>query len=238
MTEGAPRPWLWPGLHDTGGDDVGGFVPDTSGDQPGGRARDEEVHELIESQREEAEEIVQQARRTAADIRRNEGAAAVEEVRERLEELLHETVAEQTAAFEQARAQVMAEVRQAAEQRMEQIERNLAGLVAQMTEKVVHRHVEADDSIVLDVVRATLAEAAGAAQMTVRVSPAAEDLVREAQAELLAAADGADELQVVADDGIGPGGCIVETERGRFDARLRTQMELLGEELDRLLGGE
>ena len=95
--------------------------------------------------------------------------------------------------------------------------------------------LETDDGIVLEVVREALSQAAGANQVTVRVSPADEPLVREAQQQLLTAAGPVDDLQILADEQVLRGGCLVETERGRFDARVDSQLRLLSDEVDRLL---
>ncbi len=130
---------------------------------------------------------------------------------------------------------MLQELREAFEQRLAEIEEEMLSLIAAMAEKVIRRKLEADDEIVLAVVRETLEQAAGANQITVRISPSDEPLVREAQQTLLAALGPVEELQIIADEQIFPGGCLVETERGKFDARIDTQLQLLSEEVDRLL---
>jgi len=130
---------------------------------------------------------------------------------------------------------LLQELREAFEQRLAEIEEEMLSLIAAMAEKVIRRKLEADDEIVLAVVRETLEQAAGANQITVRISPSDEPLVREAQQTLLAALGPVEELQIIADEQIFPGGCLVETERGKFDARIDTQLQLLSEEVDRLL---
>lgn len=182
--------------------------------------------------------MLEAAHAQAGEIRRQVRQEALCEARERFEALLAEVAAEQVAAFERAREDLLAQVRAAAEERLARLERELAGLVGQMTAKVVARTIEADDAVVLDVVRSTLGRAAGAGRITVRVAEADDAVVRAAQAELLSALGGVEELAIVADDAVGRGGCVVETERGRFDARIETQLAALDEEIARVLGGE
>ena len=215
------QPWSWPSLDEAPA--AGACAREPSQD------------------REEAERVLAQAHDDAERIRdevRGEAwAEAHAQAQARFEVALEESIAEQAAAFEQARAAVIERIEEAASERLEELEQELAGLIASMAEKVIRRKVKAEDDVVLDVVRATIAQAAGANRLTVRVAASDEPLVREATAELLALTKGAAELEIVADPGVGPGGCIVETERGRFDARIETQIELLGAEVERVLGG-
>ncbi|MEA3402279.1 MAG: FliH/SctL family protein [Armatimonadota bacterium] len=241
----APR-WRWPQLDDAPALDrqFTPVAPDDSlqGDASGAPARDDSPLDGAQQPpgdgRQEAERLVEQAQREAADIRRQAREEAIREARGRLAEALRATVGEQVKAFEEAREALLAQMRAAAATQADDLEREVAGLVAQMAAKIVRRTVEEDETVVLDVVRDTIAEAAGAARLTIHVTPAQEPLVREAQAELLSAAEGAQELHIVADDAVGAGGCIVETGRGRFDARVETQLEMLEDELGRVLGGE
>ncbi len=229
-----PVAWRWPNLE--GGasampDDE--FIP-TPLVQAGAESQ-EEPEEPVRAGHREAARLLEQAREDAQRIRRRARAQALAEARRRLDAALEESVREQTHAFTRARDELLAELREAYEEGLAQIERELAPLVAQMAEKVIRRKVAEEDGVVLDVVRATVERAAGAKRLSVRVAASDEELVRQAQAELLAAG-GAEELEIVADESIGPGGCIVETERGRFDARIQTQIELLGDEVGRVLG--
>lgn len=173
----------------------------------------------------------QQAEQMRTDARRQ----AATEARERLEQALRAATEEHTAAFQQARERLLQELRAAHQQRLSEIEQEMLSTIAVMAEKVIRRKLETDDDIVLEVVREALSQAAGANQVTVRVSPADEPLVREAQRQLLTAAGPVEDLQIVADEQVLRGGCLVETERGRFDARVDSQLRLLSDELDRLL---
>ncbi len=239
---GQARTWHWPTLD---GDKRGsaGFRPMTPGQAP--RSEDESdpeagrrAEELLRSSRKRAQELLEQAEHEAERLRCEARDRALREVRERLDEALRETVAEEVAAFEAARDALLEQLRAAWEARVEELERELVALVTTMAERVINRTLEDDPAIVVDVVRAAIAEAQGAKSLTVRVAAADEELVRAAEAELLAATEGAEELRFVADGSVGAGGCIVETERGRFDARIETQLELLGAEIDRALGDE
>lgn len=185
-----------------------------SGADPTGPALHLQAHELIERARQEAEQVRRQAREEEA-----------QRARRLADQALRESVEEQVAAFRRAAEELLAQMRQACEERLAKIERQSVTLVTAMTEKVIGRQLEQDDALVLEVVRAALAEAAGAEQVTVHVSPHDDELVRAAQAELVGVLGSVDQLRLVADEGVSRGGCIVETERGRFDARIETQLQ-------------
>ena len=237
MADDRPAPWLWPAL-DHARAAAAEFVPLTPGCGDGPRGAGGPRDRDAPPQGQEAQSVLEAAHAQAEEIRRQVREEATREARERVQALLGEVVAGQAAAFERARDELLQQVRAASEERMARLERELAGLVGQMTAKVVARKVEADDTVVLDVVRGTLSRAAGASRVTVRVAAADDATVRRAQAELLSAVGGVEELTIVADDGIGRGGCVVVTERGHFDARIETQLEALDEEIGRVLGGE
>lgn len=228
-----PIPWRPPPLDST---ERPGEACATARRSDEGGEDDDRARRLVEEAQGRADDLLEEASREAERIREQARVEVMEEMRGRLETALEETVRGQVEAFEGARAALLAQIREAAEERMEQIERDMAGLVSVMAGKVIQRRIADDDDVVRDVVRATIEQAAGAKRFTVRVSPAEEDAVRAAQAELLSAADSPEDLAIVADDVIGAGGCIIETERGRFDARISTQLELLEEEMGRVLG--
>jgi flagellar assembly protein FliH len=230
--------WTWPDLDELPPSVEADFVPVALHRVVGTAADVQRVADGVASNPEvtvQAGELVAQAHDEADDIRQRVREEEVARAREAVDTALRETVAEQVTAFEQAREVLLTEVRESFAARLEEIESRSVMLVTAMTEKVIGRKLDLDDTIVLDVVRASLSEAADASNLTVRVSPTDEPLVAEAQAELLAALGAVDHFQIVADQSVSRGGCIVETERGRFDARIETQLELLSEQVERLL---
>jgi flagellar biosynthesis/type III secretory pathway protein FliH len=232
------RPYRWPDLDDMAEPTEPAFIPVSlhrvvSADEIGQARSDEPAaDDDVEAADEQA---LAAAHRQAEQIRTEARRQAAAEARERLEQALRAATEEHAAAFQQAREQLLQELRDAYQQRLSEIEREMLSTIALMAEKVIRRKLETDDGIVLEVVREALSQAAGANQVTVRVSPADEPLVREAQQQLLTAAGPVDDLQILADEQVLRGGCLVETERGRFDARVDSQLRLLSDEVDRLL---
>lgn len=121
-------------------------------------------------------------------------------------------------------------------------------LAVRMAERIVRRTVELEPRVLDDIVERALetagaitgAEARGHAgsgpasqaggsigTVTIRVHP--DDLSRVASDEdrLVAKLHGGLELRIVGDPSVDRSGCIVDTPRGRLDARLQTQLAVL-----------
>lgn len=232
------RPWVWPDL-----DRIVVAATEFVSLTPEMTAPDIESDKQVTSaasaqERSEGSSLLAEAREQAQRLRREAWEEAAREARERFDRIIEEAVAEQIAAFETARDDLLGRIEAAAQRRLEEIEREVAALVAQMAAKVIRHSVEADDDLVVNVVRAALERAAGAKRITVHVAPADEPMVRAAQRELVAIVAGADRLEFVFDEDLERGDCVVETERGCFDARIQTQIEMLEAEVERALGGE
>lgn len=109
------------------------------------------------------------------------------------------------------------------------IEHEMADLVSQATAKVLGRLPPED--LVLAVVREALRQTRDQKRATLRVAPAQVEMVRAHLAEITVEQPGMSSLDVVGDDRIGAGGCIIETPMGIVDARLDTQLRNLRERL-------
>lgn len=150
--------------------------------------------------------------------------------------------AQQAFAAEQARGYAEGQARAAdelAEQLMEasdrildylaSIEQDMTELVSQATAKVLGRLPP--EEVVLAVVRESLRQARDQKRVTLRVAPGQVETVRDHLAQIAAERAGMNTLEVVGDDRVGAGGCLIETPMGLVDARLETQLRNLRERL-------
>lgn len=109
---------------------------------------------------------------------------------------------------------------------------DVARLAVAAAGKLLGRELRAAPQALAELVEQALAEAAGARRARVLVGPQPEEALEAARARLSArAADLAWVLEV--DPELAPGDCVIETDLGRIDARLETQLAAL---LDALLG--
>jgi flagellar assembly protein FliH len=169
-------------------------------------------------------------------------ARILAEAREQAEKKLEEGYAEGMrrgqeageAAYAEAVAQSAAALRSAAEeiraarqQFLDSLEEQLVMLAQAMVRRILHREARTDPELVRTTVRAALEHLVEREQFVIRLNPDDLRALREKDVKLLDEFDGVNDLEVVPDDAVGPGGCIVETESVEVDAQLETQLQQL-----------
>jgi type III secretion protein L len=155
----------------------------------------------------EAAQLVAQARGEAARIRE-------EAARQGREEALAELVG----ALGSARGEYARLIRAA--------EGDMVELALGVAERLVRTRLEADPALMASLVAGVLERVRGKRQIVVWVHPADAAALEAARAGLVAEVEGA-ALYLEADERVGRGGCVVETEAGRIDARLEIQLDMM-----------
>jgi flagellar assembly protein FliH len=108
-----------------------------------------------------------------------------------------------------------------------QHESALAELALQIARKVIGEHLDADPAIVSRIVRESIAKLAPTTSIVVHVNP--EDLlfIEDDRAELERLVQGTGEVQIVSDEEVGRGGCLIVSPVGDVDARIETRLAVL-----------
>ncbi len=135
--------------------------------------------------------------------------------------------AEAIAQSAQALQSAAEEMRAAREQFIESLEGQLVLLAQAMAERILRREARTDADLVRSTARAALEHLVERERVVIRLNPDDSRALHEKGVTLLNEFDAIKEFEVVADDAVGPGGCIVETESVEIDARLDTQLEQL-----------
>jgi flagellar biosynthesis/type III secretory pathway protein FliH len=128
---------------------------------------------------------------------------------------------------EEGLAEVTETVARAAAERARlerELERDLCALALSVAEKVLHRALALDPSLVTSVCAAALAESRAATGIVLEVHPDDVARVEEARSALEGALGRRDAFVVRAVETVGRGGCVVVSSLGRVDARLETQL--------------
>lgn len=107
-------------------------------------------------------------------------------------------------------------------------EREAVELAVEAARQVIGAAVERDPGLVAATVRRALERAGALNVVRVRLHPGDEDRVR---ATLTEAHGRALPFEVLADGAVSVGGCIVDTDAGRIDARLDVQLEQIAQSL-------
>lgn len=94
-----------------------------------------------------------------------------------------------------------------------------------MAEKLVHRTVEVDSTVIVDQVAAALSHVLRPTDMTVRIHPGDRAVLQQAMQTLLSRFDHLTHVHLVDDQQITAGGCVVTFGQGRIDATVQTQIQ-------------
>lgn len=94
-----------------------------------------------------------------------------------------------------------------------------------LSEKVVHRVIEVDPTVVVDQVAGALAHVLRPLDVIVRVNPADKPLLEKAIPELMSEFRHFEHIHLFDDENISCGGCMVTYGEGEIDATLEMQMQ-------------
>ncbi len=224
-------------------DDVPSRLPDLQGLDV--RDLHEEARRIVESAKARADAMMAEAKRVAEELRiaaREEGRKAglaqgrtegVEQGRKEGREQAARQVSERTATTALAIEAALRALEDAKRAMERDAHAELLALALQIAAKVVGAAAGDPEVVRLSVTRA-VELACTRIGVVVRLHPRDLDAVRDFLPELHRRFADLEPVQIVADESVGPGGCVVTTREGSVDATLATQMEEIG----RLLAGE
>jgi flagellar biosynthesis/type III secretory pathway protein FliH len=121
-------------------------------------------------------------------------------------------------------AQELVRCKQGLQQQMEMEAIKLASLVAR---RIVGYEASINKDVVLNVVREALGKVNHHEQVTIKVNPQDLDSVRSAGTQFVDHFEALENIQVISDSSILPGGCMVETQMGEVDARVDRQAQII-----------
>lgn len=110
-------------------------------------------------------------------------------------------------------------------------EAQMLELVLEVARKIVREELKLHPEHALAIVRDALRRVQGFVHIRIRVNPLDLELIRQHRATLMSVVDGVDGIEIIEDRRVDPGGCIIETAQGVYDARIKTQLS----ELERVL---
>jgi flagellar assembly protein FliH len=111
------------------------------------------------------------------------------------------------------------------------LEPQMLALTLQIARKVIRDELHQHPEHVLTLIRETLRRVQGFGPIRIRVSPLDLELVRQKRTSLLTVIDSLEGLEIVEDRRVEPGGCLIETTQGTYDARIQTQLDEIAREL-------
>ncbi len=168
-------------------------------------ARIEDIQAELQTATDEAAEIIEAARVEAERIR--------EQARE---EGHREGVSQVMEALEQARSEY--------DRTMQAAEQDMLELAMRMAERIVRHQIELAPELAKDLIDESLDLVRDKRQIMVIVHPEDLPILEQWRSQLEMGVE-ASYIHFEEDERIGRGGCMIETEAGRVDARLEVQLQ-------------
>ncbi|NLY52514.1 MAG: hypothetical protein GX063_06345 [Firmicutes bacterium] len=204
--------------------------------------------ELLREAEERIVELVSAAEEQADSIRQEAEAAGFEEGRKTgYEDGYAAGLTAGKAAVEAEMQGKMAAIEEIARECQElkgriiaRAERDIAVLSLAIAEKIIKQKIEDDPAITLSVIRDVTERVQNAEQLSIRVHPYVLEIIDSLSQKGDEGTLGGktSDCRWIPDAGVEPGGCVVETEFGRLDARLETRFLSVSQSLLQLLEDE
>ena len=187
-----------------------------------------QAREMLESATSESEQIRQQAFSDAREAGYAEGLRQAEhDVQVKAQELCAQNMATTLPAL-QAAAAALNEERDVWRAEWESIAIRFSALIAK---KLIRRELSQCPELSTEMVLKTLELASGSSNVRLLLNPQDMEQLGEQGLqqinEILRSADS----QLVADESISPGGCVIHTQHGKIDAQIETQLDRICAEL-------
>lgn len=205
--------------------------------RPQNHGRESTAIPELETAREEAQRIISEAKASAGRVLdeakaqglrlgREEGAEAA-----RAEALgaVREEIASVVGAFKKA-AQSLDSAR---DKMIEDSDKELLGLVLGVARLVLGREIRMDKSLVLEQIKRAAKIVGEADKVSVKLHPL-DVKIAERHVNDLVPKGKSMEFSIVPDKAVDQGGCILECNRGRIDARISTQLERISAAFDQM----
>lgn len=124
------------------------------------------------------------------------------------------------------------------EQIIQNSEGQLMDLVMAITQKVLEKEIDDDDEIIFNLVKKGLSRLTQTEILKIRVSDADYINLVSMKKRILPLLDKVGDVQIVQDDNMNKGDCIMETDSGNIDSGIQTQLDYIKTAFEALLQSE
>lgn len=115
-------------------------------------------------------------------------------------------------------------------------EQEIVELVLAVAGRIVGHEVQTNREAIVAVVREALQKVESQDTVVIKMNPADVEFLDRLRLPLANLSRNPDGLRIEADDSIGIGGCLIETDGGDIDARLESRLRIVGEAFRKKLG--
>ena len=206
------------------------------------KLKDADIQSNILKQQGQAEhdKLIADAKRDAAIIaeeaRQQAHAEGLEQGKADGEKIIRDELAEIINQANAKAEKTLKDAKEATADYFVRAEDDVVKVVMMAIEKILPQHFLDVPQVVLPVVREAIKYVRDQKEIKVHVEPESYDLVLMARSEFQSMlTDGTAILEIVSDDTLSPGDCVIETPNGGVDARLLTQIELMKNSIQSVL---
>ena len=200
------------------------------------REAEEQVVELVTAAEEQTVKIQEEARKTGFEAGRGAGyddgyAAGQAQAKAAVQAEMQKQMA--------LMAQIAQDCQKVRSRTIAQAERDIVVLSLAIAEKIIRQQIQQEPELAVQIIQDVAREMQDENQVVFRVHPTVLKALEEVVSRGENSAEGAKVgWTLVADPTVEPGGCLLETEFGRIDARLETRFLNVSKSLLQLLEGE
>lgn len=184
-----------------------------------------EAEKIVEDTKQEAKELLEKVRKEGYDDGYKEGKEeGIKDGREKIEDELDAIVKETNEKAQKT----LRDAKELTAEYFVDAEDDIVKIVIMAVEKILPQHFLDKPQVILPVVREAINHVRDQKEIIIHVEPYSYDLVLMARPELRSMlTDGTATVEIISDDALKPGDCVIETPNGGVDARLSTQLGLL-----------
>lgn len=192
--------------------------------------------ELLATARRQAEEIIARAKQEAkqeAERLLTEAQTEAEAMAQQLKEQAKQTGWQEGITASQAEAakirqqasDILRQAKEIYQQTLDKMEAEIIDLAVDMAERVVMTQLAVEPHTIMEIARECINFIKNKPLVNLYVNNVDYHMVQEGKNELLQGLPGKVEMNILADNGITPGGCRIETDQGTVDATLETRWQ-------------
>ncbi len=203
----------------------------------------QEIEKERQKAKETAESILNQAKKEAEDLKKTAQQQGYEEgykngrengYKEGYEKGLNEVKQKFNEALQVIQT-VSDQIKANEEQLLSSIEPKIVRILEFMLSRLLRKEISLDNQTVLRTLKEIFTRISDKEEITVYLNPKDLKTFEEAQSTFADELRFVKKLSLVADEYIQEGGCIVETRLGSYDARIKSQLEQISQEIEKIL---
>jgi len=186
-------------------------------------SKEGELHgeDLVDYAKSEAEEILKKAMQEAEEIKEHAKESGLEGAQRAAEETASEKVKEALETLNQAAIERKKIIKDA--------ENEILRLALKVAEQIIKSEVSLHRDVSLNIVSDAINRVSDREQVIIRVNRDDVENIKKYKDRISSIVDGIKSLSIVEDEGVEPGGCVVETNLGYVDARISTKIAAIEE---------